>query len=156
MPMKQPVADRDQFNFSTEVRVRLPETDAFGIVFHANFFVYFDVARVDYLRNLDALQYISVANKRNNALVHADADFHSPARFDDELVVRARVSELGRSSFTFEFLASNKKENRAVASGRTTLVVLDEQWHPSSIPPAFRQAVRRFEGDNVVDRTSDC
>lgn len=154
MPLNPPTADRDQFNFSTELRVRLPETDAFGIVFHANFFVYFDVARVDYLRNLDALQYISVANERNNALVHADADFHSPARFDDELVVRARISALGKSSFTFEFLASNKKENRPVASGRTTLVVLDEKWTPSPIPNEFRQAVHRFEGKNVNDKTT--
>ena len=154
MPLNPPTADRDQFNFSTEVRVRLPETDAFGIVFHANFFVYFDVARVDYLRNLDALRYISVANERNNALVHADADFHSPARFDDELVIRARISELGKSSFTFEFLASNKKENRSVASGRTTLVVLDDAWKPSPIPNEFRQAVHRFEGKNLVDKTT--
>ena len=68
------------FNFSTEVRVRLPETDAFGIVFHANFFIYFDVARVDYLRNLDALRFISPEHARNNALVHATADFRSVYR----------------------------------------------------------------------------
>ena len=154
MPLNPPTAHRDQFNFSTELRVRLPETDAFGIVFHANFFVYFDVARVDYLRNLDALQYISVANKRNNALVHADADFRSPARFDDELVIRARISELGKSSFTFEFLASNKKENRPVASGRTTLVVLDGEWNPAPIPDEFRQAVHRFEGKNVIEKAT--
>ncbi len=154
MPLNPPTAEREKFNFSTEVRVRLPETDAFGIVFHANFFVYFDVARVDYLRNLDVLQYISVANERNNALVHADADFHSPARFDDELVVRARISELGRSSFTFEFLATNKKENRPVASGRTTLVVLDEEWNPAPMPEQFREAVLRYEGKNARDRTA--
>lgn len=134
------------FNFSTEVRVRLPETDAFGIVFHANFFVYFDVARVDYLRNLGALRFISPEGGRNNALVHSSADFRSPARFDDVLVVRARIAEIGSSSFTLEFLTTHKAENRVVATGRTTLVVLDERWRPAPVPEEFREAVRKFEG----------
>ena len=44
------------FHFSSEVRVRLPETDAFGIVFNGVFFTYFDVGRMDYLRNLGVLE----------------------------------------------------------------------------------------------------
>ena len=69
-------------------------------------------------------------------------------------MVRARISELGRSSFTFEFLATNKKENRPVASGRTTLVVLDEEWNPAPMPEQFREAVLRYEGKNARDRTA--
>ena len=147
------MSDRKDFNFSTELRVRLPETDAFGIVFHANFFIYFDVARVDYLRNLDALRFISPENARNNALVHATADFRSPARFDDILVVHARVAEIGSSSFTFEFMTTNKVENRLVAVGRTTLVVLDEKtWRPISVPAEFRELIQKFEGDSLTKR----
>ena len=145
--------EHKDFNFSTEVRVRLPETDAFGIVFHANFFVYFDVARVDYLRNLGALRFISPENLRNNALVHAAADFRSPARFDDILVVCARISEIGSSSFTFDFMTANKADNRLVATGRTTLVVLDESsWKPIPIPEEFRKLIRKFEGENLTER----
>ncbi|MBI4346292.1 MAG: acyl-CoA thioesterase [Elusimicrobia bacterium] len=147
--------DRKDFNFSTELRVRLPETDAFGIVFHANFFIYFDVARVDYLRNLDALRFISPAYARNNALVHADADFRSPARFDDVLVVHARIPEFKTSSFTFEFLTLHKAENRVVATGKTTLVVVDEKtWRPVPVPEEFRALVRKFEGPSLIDRKS--
>ena len=147
------MTDRKDFNFSTELRVRLPETDAFGIVFHANFFIYFDVARVDYLRNLDALRFISPENARNNALVHATADFRSPARFDDILVVHARIAEIGSSSFSFEFMTTNKAENRLVAVGRTTLVVLDEKsWKPTPIPAEFRELIRKFEGDSLTER----
>ena len=147
------MSDPKNFNFSTEVRVRLPETDAFGIVFHANFFIYFDVARVDYLRNLDALRFISPENARNNALVHATADFRSPARFDDILVVHARICEIGSSSFTFEFKTTHKVENRLVALGRTTLVVLDEKiWKPSPVPAEFRALIKKFEGDGLTER----
>ena len=147
------MTDRKDFNFSTELRVRLPETDAFGIVFHANFFIYFDVARVDYLRNLDALRFISPENARNNALVHATADFRSPARFDDILVVHARVVEIGSSSFTFEFMTTNKVENRLVAVGRTTLVVVDEKtWRPIPVPVEFRGLIQKFEGESLIKR----
>lgn len=147
------MSDRKDFNFSTELRVRLPETDAFGIVFHANFFIYFDVARVDYLRNLDALRFISPENARNNALVHATADFRSPARFDDILVVHARIAEIGSSSFTFEFMTTHKTENRLVAVGRTTLVVLDEKtWRPIPVPAEFRELIEKFEGDSLTKR----
>ena len=147
------MTERKNFNFSTEVRARLPETDAFGIVFHANFFIYFDVARVDYLRNLDALRFISPEKARNSALVHATADFRSPARFDDVLVVCARISEIGSSSFTFDFITTNKAENRLVATGRTTLVVLDERsWKPIPVPEEFRKLIRKFEGDSLIER----
>lgn len=147
--------ERKDFNFSTELRVRLPETDAFGIVFHANFFIYFDVARVDYLRNLDALRFISPENARNNALVHATSDFRSPARFDDVLVIHARIAEIGSSSFTFEFMTTHKGENRLVATGRTTLVVLDEKtWKPIPVPEEFRALIRKFEGAGLNERNT--
>lgn len=143
----------DGYNFSTEVRVRLSETDAFGIVFHANFYVYFDVARMDYLRNIGALSFISPDNARNSALVHADADFRSPARFDDILVIQARISDLGRSSFTFAFKITHKVENRVVATGNTTLVVLDEKtWKPMPVSTEFRKLIQNFEGDALTEK----
>src|SRR3990172_697737 len=103
------------FNFSTEVRVRLPETDAFGIVFHGYFYTYFDVARMDYLRNLGVLDFISPAHGVTNVIAHAGADFRSPARFDDVLIVHARIPRFGTSSFDFEFRVTHKRENRLVA-----------------------------------------
>jgi len=147
------MSSREKFNFSTEIRVRLPETDAYGIVFHANFFVYFDVARVDYLRNLDALRFISPDFGYSSVLVHAEADFRSPARFDDVLVVHARVSEIGKTSFSFEFLAGHRKKNRIVGTGSTVLVVLDSKtWRPTPVPDEFRGIIRGFEGKNLVER----
>jgi acyl-CoA thioester hydrolase len=135
------------FHFSTEVRVRLPETDAFGIVFHGYFFTYFDVARMDYLRNLGVLDEISPARGTTNVIAHADADFRSPARFDDVLVVQARISGFGRTSFTFEFRVMHKAENRLVAEGRTVHVCLDPgTWKPAPVPAGFRERVKRFEG----------
>lgn len=144
----------DKFRFSTEIRVRLPETDAFGIVFHGCFFTYFDVARMDYLRNLGLAESIHPTRGFVNTIVHVDADFKSPARFDDVLVVYARLSEIGRTSFAFEFLAWHKRENRLVATGRAVHVAVDgNTWRPIPVPEFFRAAVRAFEKDALVERS---
>ena len=75
------------FHFSTDVRVRLPETDAMGIVFHGNFFSYLEVGRVDYLRNLGLAEGVRPIRDFENVVVSAHLDFKSPARFDDPLIV---------------------------------------------------------------------
>jgi len=143
----------EKYHFSTEVRVRLPETDAFGIVFHGYFYTYFDVARMDYIRNLGLMEHIRPTGGLTNTIVHASADFRSPARFDDVLVVHARISEFGTTSFVFEFAVTHKVENRRVAEGRTVHVILDEKtWRPTAVPESFRAVVRKFEGSGVVDR----
>jgi acyl-CoA thioester hydrolase len=132
--------------FSTDVRVRLPETDAFGIVFHGTFYTYFDVARMDYLRNLGVLDYITPERGTTNTIVHASADFRSPARFDDVLTVAAEIPKFGTTSFEFRFRVTHKAENRLVAEGRTVHVVLDPKtWRPTAVPDEFRRKVEAFE-----------
>jgi acyl-CoA thioester hydrolase len=133
------------FKFSTEVRVRLPETDAFGIAYHGCFFTWFDVARMDYLRNLGLMDVVR-AGRANNLIVHVDADFKSPARFDDVLVIQARIPEIGNTSFTFRFRVTHKPEGRLVAEGRSVHVVLDDRtWRPVPVPADFRELVGAFE-----------
>ena len=137
------------FKFSTEVRVRLPETDAMGIVFHGCFYTYFDVARMDYLRNLRLLDSLRTGESKN-LVAHASADFRSPARFDDVLVVQARVSEIGNSSLTFSFRVSHKREARLIAEGKSVHVMIDPStWRPVRVPDDFRQAIRSFEGEDL-------
>ncbi len=138
------------FHFSTEVRVRLPETDAFGIVFNGCFFTYFDVGRMDYLRNLGALDHITPARGTTNVIAHASADFRSPARFDDVLVIQARIASFGRTSFTFEFRVTHKAENRLVAEGKSVHVCLDPAtWKPVEVPKEFQDKIAKFEGHGL-------
>ncbi len=134
------------FTFSTEVRVRLSETDALGIVFHGCFFIYFDVARMDYVRNLGLVEAFGTS-RGANLVVHASADFRSPARFDDVLVVHARASSIGETSLTFLFRVTDKREARLVAEGKTVHVMVDPKTcRPVRVPDEIRQAVHRFEG----------
>ncbi|MAE77088.1 MAG: hypothetical protein CMJ85_09490 [Planctomycetes bacterium] len=134
------------FSFHTEVRVRLPETDAMGIVFHGNFFTYLEVGRVDYLRNLGLTEGNRPIRDFENVVVSAHLDFASPARLDDPLVIEVRVAEIKSSSFRFDFRLRQRQENRIVATGYTTHCAIDEAFQPMPVPEAFRAIVARFEG----------
>jgi acyl-CoA thioester hydrolase len=143
----------ERFNFSTEVRVRLPETDAVGIAFHGWFFTYFEVGRMDYLRNLGLAENNRPIKDFMNVVVNSTCDFISPARFDDPLVVKVRIADIGNSSFQFEFLVYHKRENRLVAKGKTVHVAIDSAtWKPIRVPDEFRKIIRTFEGTSLVEK----
>jgi acyl-CoA thioester hydrolase len=140
------------FKLSVEIRVRLPETDAMGVVFHGYFHTYFDVARMDYLRGLGLLDQFRTGEAKN-LVAHASSDFRSPARFDDVLVVQTRVSEIGHSSITFLFRVTEKADGRLVAEGKSVHVMIDPRtWRPHRVPEDLRKAIRGFEGPDLVER----
>jgi acyl-CoA thioester hydrolase len=141
------------YHFSTEVRVRLPETDAMGIAFHGHFFTYMDVGRMDYLRNLGLIEGNKPIRDVPSVVVRSSCNFKSPARFDDPLVVHVRIAEIGRTSFRFEFRIVHKKENRLVAEGESVHVAVDPStWRPIPVAESFRAAIRGFEGSSLMER----
>ena len=95
------VSNESEFHFSTEVRVRLPETDAMGVVFHGNYFTYAEVGRVDYLLNLGLTQGNRPIRDFDNVVVSAHLDFRSPARLHDVLKIEVRVAEIKKASIRF-------------------------------------------------------
>ncbi len=138
------------FHFNTEVRVRLPETDAMGIVFHGNYFTYLEVGRVDYLRNLKLSEGVRPIKEFENVVVAAHLDFKSPARLDDCITIDVRTSEIKNSSFTFEFRLRNRSTNRVIAVGYTTHCAIDEAFVPIAVPEQFREAITAFEQWNAA------
>jgi len=140
------------FKFSHELRVRLSETDGLGVVYHGTFFTYFDVAKMEYLRTLGQLESFRTGESLN-LIVHASADFRSPARFDDLLLVRVRIAKLGASSVTFEFRVELKADGRLIAEGRSIASAIDSKtWKPTLVPEPFRAAVRAFEGSDLDEK----
>ena len=139
------VSQNPIFNFNTEVRVRLPETDAMGIVFHGNFFTYLEVGRVDYLRNLKLSEGVRPIKDFENVVVSAHLDFKAPARLDDCVTIDVRTREIKNSSFTFEFRLRNKSTNRTIARGTTTHCAIDENFKPIEVPEHFREIIAAFE-----------
>lgn len=143
--------DRNDYAFSTEIRVRLSETDAVGIVYFGSFSTYLDVGRMDYLSHLglDQQRFAHhaghIAHLPPGAVASVQLQFHAPARYKDTLVVHVRVAQLGRTSYTFHMLITDKRHPRVVATGQLTLVWLDDQFKPSPLPAEFRSVIEAFE-----------
>ena len=153
--MKDFSADLSDYGFSTEVRVRLSETDAVGIVFFGSFASYFDVGRMDYLANLGLNKLDgAVRDLIPGAVVSQETHFKSPARYNDVLTIFVRISEIGNTSYTFHFKIVNKSNRSVVANGSLALVWMDLEHHPVRVPDKFREVVRRFEGDCLNESES--
>ena len=75
--------------------------------------------------------HVVKSGRASNLIAHTSADFKAPGRFDEELTVRARVSEIGTSSFIFEFRVERKAEGALVATGESVHVAVD----PKSLRP---------------------
>jgi acyl-CoA thioester hydrolase len=136
------------YNFNTEIRVRLPETDAMGVVFHGNYFTYLEVGRVDYLTNLGLCEGNQPISEFQNVVVSAHLDFKSPARLNEKLIIDIRTHKIKKASFTFEFRIRHKSENRLVATGHTTHCAIDDQYRPIPVSDHFRKVISSFEGWN--------
>ncbi|MFZ4734337.1 MAG: acyl-CoA thioesterase [Bradymonadia bacterium] len=142
-----PTQDRNAYGFQTEIRVRLSETDAVGIVFFGSFSAFLDVGRMDYLGHLGLHGFDgAVKDLIPGAVVGVGLQFKSPARYNDTLIVHVRIAHLGRTSYTFHMLLTNKRTRDIVALGRLSLVWLDADFRPTPLPEAFRVAIREFEG----------
>ena len=122
----------------TEVRVRYAETDAQGVVYYANYFVWFEVARMSYLR---AIGYDYATLERDGlgfVIAEANCQYQAPAHFDEELVVRTSVGEVCNRSFVFEYEVYNKESGQLLATGSTVQVFIDERGRSREIPLRLR------------------
>ena len=102
------------------VRVRYAETDAQGVVYYSNYLVWFEVGRVEYMRQM-GLSYAALEKRSQGMMVvEATCRYRAPAHFDDELIVRTWCDELKQSSFRCCYAVQAAAEAASQARGRTT------------------------------------
>src|SRR5262245_18728904 len=101
----------------THVRVRYKDTDTMSVVYYGNYLTYFEVARVEYLRE-PGLPMSVVDRRIRIPVVEAHLKYRKPARLDELLEVTSRVSDKKRASFTFSYEIRNE-EKELVATGYT-------------------------------------
>ncbi len=120
------------------VRVRYQETDQMGFVYYSNYFVYFEMGRIEFLRNL-GFSY-SELEKENIflAVVEARCKYRSPARFDDLLIIKTWLSKMKNASVEFCYEIRRRDEDNLIAEGSTILACLDKNRRPRTIPDKIR------------------
>ena len=134
--------------FVHPLRVRYGECDPQGIVFNANYLLYFDVVFTELWRAAVGSWQDMVARGVDAVVAEANLDFRSPARFDDELQLRAQISRLGKTAITTEIDVVRDQEILVV--GRLRHVCVDaDSWDKTDIPDWVRQGLERFAGPTL-------
>lgn len=130
-----------RFYFYVPITVRFSDTDMSGHVNNTRHLVYFEQGRVEYF---DQFRFYG----QSLSLVVADitCHYHSEAFFREGLKLGVRAARLGNSSLELEYCLLAEKDNRLVASGRGTMVVMDKETKRSApIPPELRARITELE-----------
>ncbi len=124
----------------TTVRVRYAETDQMGVVYYANFFVWFEVARVELMRQL-GFSYRQMEMEDDSFVVVAKAScaYKRPAKFDDILRIRTCVTESRRRTITFSYEVFHEASSALIATGETLHVICDRHGRPKALPEKYRR-----------------
>jgi acyl-CoA thioester hydrolase len=131
----------------TPARVRYAETDQMGIVYYANYLVWFEIGRVELLRSL-GLAYAQMETDHGLILpvIEASCRYRSPARYDDEILIETRPALLRGSVLKFAYRillkAPEGDDHKVLAEGETVHVVCDEHLKRKPLPQQYVSALR--------------
>jgi acyl-CoA thioester hydrolase len=122
------------------VRVRYAETDQMGVAYHANYFVWFEVARTDWLRTFGVTYRELEAEGLFLPVIEAHCEYRASARYDDDLRITAtaRLVSAVRVAFDYEITGPAM----VVAAGHTVHATLDRQGRPVRVPARVKELIR--------------
>ena len=133
----------------TELRVRYAETDQMGVVYYANYLVWFEIGRVEFMRSL-GFDYKQMEMEDGCILpvIEASCRYKAPARYDDVILIEAGPVLLRGSVLKFAYRiirASNAREPQLLlAEGETVHVVCDDQLQRKPLPEHYAEALRKL------------
>jgi len=124
----------------TLARVRYKETDQMGMVYYGNYFTFFEIGRVEYMRER-GIAYKQMETEDDSFIVVAEAHcrYLRPARYDDLLRIRTRVSEARRRSIRFAYEILRDGSAELLATGETVHVICNREGRPKSLPEKYRE-----------------
>lgn len=124
----------------TLVRVRYSETDKMGVVYHANYLVWFEIGRTEFCR-ARGFSYRDMEENDNAFLVVAESycRYKASAYYDDELLVRTHITELRRRSLRFGYEIVRVSDEKIIAEGETGHVVTNAEGRVRSFPEGYTQ-----------------
>ena len=131
----------------SHIRVRYAETDQMGVVYHSNHFIWFEVGRVDLMRQFGfPYKQMEQEDQLYIPLVDARCRYKAPARYDDELIVRTHVRSFREKLIVFAYELVRASDNVLLAEGETTHVITGPDLKPRALPEKFMQALAKATG----------
>ena len=123
------------------MRVRYAETATMGVVYYANYFVWFEVARCDLLRAVGATYRELEARGVLLPVIEAHCEFRDPARYDDDLEIATTGALLSPVRVEFRYEVVRQADRTLLATGRTVHAAVDGQGRPRRLPADVREVL---------------
>lgn len=125
--------------YETRLRVRYAETDQMGVVYHSNYIIWFEVGRVEMLREL-GFSYREMEEQDDTHLAVAEVRcrFKAPARYDDLVSVRTRLLNVRDSLLHFGYEIVRAADDTLLAEGETVHLVLDREFKRMRLPEKYQ------------------
>lgn len=131
----------------TRLRVRYAETDQMGVVYHSNHFIWFEVGRVELLRQMGfSYRDMEREDGRFIAVAEATCRYRAPVLYDEEVVVRTRLKNVRKSVVTFAYELRRAGGDLLLAEGETTHIVTDSNMKIAPLPAKYLKAFRAALG----------
>jgi acyl-CoA thioester hydrolase len=131
----------------SRLRVRYAETDQMGVVYHSNYLIWFEVGRVDLLRQL-GFNYRDMEQNDGCfiAVVEARCRYRAPARYDDEILVRTQLKNVRGSLIHCGYEVVRESDSALLAEGETTHIVTDAEMKKRELPEKYQAMFRSAVG----------
>jgi acyl-CoA thioester hydrolase len=125
----------------TKLRVRYAETDKMGVVYHSNFVIWFEVGRVELLRQL-GFQYSEMEAEDNCHIPVVDlrVRYKAPAQYDDEIMVRTQIKNVRSSLLHFSYEVFREVDRTLLATGETMHIIVNNKLERTALPEKYMQA----------------
>ena len=131
----------------TRIRVRYAETDQMGVVYHANHFIWFEVGRVELLRQF-GFSYKNMEREDHCfiAVVDARCRYKAPVHYDDEVIVRTCLKHVREKMIHFGYELRGAETGELLAEGETTHIVANAKMKPRALPEKYMNVFRAAVG----------
>lgn len=122
-----------------ELRVRYAETDQMGVVHHANYLIWCEAARTDYMRRHGVSYRTLEAGGVRLPVVEAKLRYRAPARYDDLIRIRCWIRDAGSRQVTFGYAIERARDDRLLATAQTSLIAVDSTHAVIRLPASLRE-----------------
>jgi acyl-CoA thioester hydrolase len=135
----------------TRLRVRYAETDQAGMVYHSNYLIWFEVGRVELCRDY-GFNYRDMETEADAYLpvTELSVKYRIPAKYDDELIIRSRVTELRSRAIRFAYEVLRAGDRTLLAEGETHHIVMNSEGRARAFPSKYAELMKGARKDPMM------
>jgi acyl-CoA thioester hydrolase len=131
----------------TRLRVRYAETDQMNVVYHSNYVIYFEVGRVEFMRQLGfTYREMELEDQVHLPVVEVRCRYKAPARYDDELIIRTQIARVRSSLIQFQYQILRGEDGTLLAEGESTHVSVNANMEKTPFPAKYMNVFQRVAG----------